>query len=719
MGVFFFDAFGSIQTFRYNGNNGQKSYLGFFLTISFILIMFFYCLYYAKRYINYEDIKVDEETERYQFSQDFILDEDFSFALKTNSILVDKLQDNTYFYIKAFYKKYENYIEVFDEELNIQDCNLQKWNLKNSDFESFKITNELCFNTTGLRLEGNKLFGNYSFVEVNFYLNLIELNYTHNSIIEETLTFHPIEILLKVIETKYNYNKLIQDDSRYLRYKLFNLDYMFRNEAEIYFSKDKLKILEENLLSEVYNELDFFDLKEIDRRIYHPLWAEYLSYFNESSTLRNLKSNKIMRMNEEHHDEEGEEEHDHNHEDEENNKIILQINLHPYDKSMTITYRRKRIIEYLSQLGGLFNFIIIMFSFICNQLNNQYFQYTATMNEFNKLKNSINHSTNQRLCIIEEEKEIEKDEYSKNELIRIRNEKNIINFNLNNNSKISNSSINNSVNFKPLLKLNENSDNLQTKKEKNIKKESEKLNFGLNQIEPSGVGVDSIDNNSLNLNFKSRSKPNLNLNGEFTLHSDKKYLSSGNVRNYNHLSHLNSNKIIKFNKNSILKNRNFVEVFNEIKEEANISKIFDESKIKNLNKEKSTSMVDKKKLKKEEDEKDGRKFKSRDLIMKMFNKVFHEKEIKFSYINFLFLKTIFKLKNPILDYLFSNFECCWKNKIKKELVENVEEYLYYILDIKEYLPLYFGNKFLQKTLSTKEQINCLENLDFVNKMLFL
>jgi len=88
-----------------------------------------------------------------------------------------------------------------------------------------------------------------------------------------------------------------------------------------------------------------------------------------------------------------------------------------------------------------------------------------------------------------------------------------------------------------------------------------------------------------------------------------------------------------------------------------------------------------------------------------------------SYCNFLCIKTLFRIS--FLDCIFMKTNCWKENKIKQELIKKIEEYFNVVFDIKEYLPLYFTNKFLRKKLLMEEQINCLEKLDFFQRKTLL
>ena len=705
MSIFYLDAFGNFLTFKYNGHYKQKSYLGIVFTFIFIFMMCFFTMFYIKRYINYEDIQVYEITNKYQLSQGLILNDDFSFALNSYSEKIDDLSSNKYFYMKSYYKKYENHKEVNSQVINLEKCSKDKWKLKNSDYTDYELTNETCFNFIDLELGGNKMFGNYSNIEVNFYLNFKIGEFEYNKMVEAEISENPKQILTKLIETKYNYEDENHQESSFLRHKEFKIDYEFFTEIDFYFSEDKFKVLKDNLFIEEFNEINFFNLKEIEKTYNHPpVWNKYREvYFGND--LPNFKIDSSIIPNEE---------------KEESNRKILQFNLYSHDKSETTTYTRKRLVEYVSQLGGLFNFLFIIFSFICSLMNQQYFKYKIVIDEMKKLNESKSIKTQINEKIREESKV---NEVKENNIDYFNNEKSENIGNLKNESKLimnensSSFSSESNVNFKfnqlndksvsnKLIKMNMKSNDASILNESNIYNKRER-NYSFHLQEE--INNQSKLGNVLNLN-EEREKENYcvkNRNSKKELMSFKDKNIETNISPEQKVQQLLSTN--NLNNNVKEKEPCNKKILNELKQKNSISnnqefnkQIFKNSSAK-LNSHKS------------HDIKKNIELNSNHDFIKKLNSLSNKKFL--SYCNFLCIKTLFRIS--FLDCIFMKTNCWKENKIKQELIKKIEEYFNVVFDIKEYLPLYFTNKFLRKKLLMEEQINCLEKLDFFQRKTLL
>lgn len=476
------DGFGSTIGFKHNSNFTNKSTLGVCFTFIFLAILSFFLAFYGKRYLNSEEMVVESLDVRYEESQNLTLNNSLVYAFRSEYDGLFNDADNEIFTLKSYYIKVVKGKTVTKRELEKVNCSSYDWSYTQTQYDNLDLKNGLCFNTTGLQINGSRQTNNYSYIRNEFYLNFGNDAEANNSLLEY-LDNNPANINFHMLDTIFTYNSTFQGSVKYMKTigeVLYN-DLLLN--SDVYFSVNTLRKVKDNLFYESYE-------------------AEYQFGYNSRYSRYAIKQVG-------------------------DGQPSVSFNILAGPSSRTLTYKRKPISEYISQLSGLVNFAMIIFYAISYFVNCNYFQYNYILKEINLMIK--NQKEKER---IESGKELTSNIFLHN----MRSKRDLANSN--NNTKIKS---NNVVSF--VNKNNNNVNNDLNKKHLVTKS----VNNGL-----------SINNSNVNINYNISKRNYTNLNENSQMESPLNINNPVNTSNIqSNKNNSNVNASLKLKRNNINSNDGF------------------------------------------------------------------------------------------------------------------------------------------------------------------
>jgi hypothetical protein len=165
-----FDLFGSTVGFKFENQNIKRSYLGLFMSFTFLCIACALLIYFGKNFMNLEVIYQNTSDYRFSTSQNILLNSSFVFGLSSS---IDDIKGSDIFNITVKYYEVKKNLIVNESVIPLESCNNYNWNNNTiSTAQLLDTSNLTCYNVTNLRLNGNPMSDDYSFIDIKYYLKL-------------------------------------------------------------------------------------------------------------------------------------------------------------------------------------------------------------------------------------------------------------------------------------------------------------------------------------------------------------------------------------------------------------------------------------------------------------------------------------------------------------------------------------------------------------------
>jgi len=208
--IFDFDIYSKRISFYYNTKEKIGSFLGFVLTIIYVMSIIMLSFYYCIRLLKRKDIIIHDSTMYAQGIPNFDINQNllyFAFGLEdpiTNSRYID---ETIYLPIIYFIKmKKENGTLVTKNKimLNVERCNVSKFGEKyESLFDQNELNNSYCLQNFNLTLSGGFKYDKFSYIRIKIQpcINSTENNFhcKPQNIIDSYLSSAYFSILIKDI----------------------------------------------------------------------------------------------------------------------------------------------------------------------------------------------------------------------------------------------------------------------------------------------------------------------------------------------------------------------------------------------------------------------------------------------------------------------------------------------------------------------------------------
>lgn len=519
-----FDMFGTTLGFRSNNHFYKKSCLGLCLTFSFFLVVLFLVIYFGIRYFKLDAVVENVMNYRYQDSQNITINDSFVFEFKSNLDILYGLSDNnnTYFYSTFEYIKVENSKEIGRVHVKKRNCKELDWTLYDVDHNIYNALNGICYNANNLLLQGNSQSANYSYFEAKFYLNYTK-DEKHNQHIERILQQQDIMITYHMVDTVYRYNTQFQGPKRFLRFRQLPMLKQETSIENLYISVNDIQILHENFFGNTYDHQYFFSLNSYDYLV---------SSFNPEDP------------------------------------YLISFRLYSSEITKVDIFSPKTLTQYISELSGIVNLIMMIFMGISSYFNNHSLNYSLLKKQLDIVNNNpiegffnLEENIEKGSKEAEEGKEVKQ---TKNNYVSIKEW-------LNNSSfKSPGKQISfqaesppiqmksENINMHQLLKLEENAKGME--EETPVRKESqnktpERINLNIERPE---------NENIQNVAFKKMNNKIIVLRNDECMRKSKDEFGQFNLNNTNNCNNNSNDLINKINRNNKNEKKEIINIINDL-----------------------------------------------------------------------------------------------------------------------------------------------------------
>lgn len=389
-GFYKLDVFGSVTGIRYSGHHRLRTNLGGFMSVLLIVVSLITIGFFGNLYLSGSQISQGIYELKFWNSQNFIISNDFQFALNTkydNKTQGDFCGD--FWKLEMFYINYDfKKNSLYKTPLNYTKCQRESWKEVTDQFDFFGLDKAICANANGLEISGNINTKNFRFIRLTYTLNIDINNEAHNECIKSEInsSFFPISTLY-FKEGVFEITGKQSKPAFYINSVAINIAYDNVKDLDILISQDELKINEDRL---------FFTVPILTQ-------AYVIQDYREKVSLRTP-----------------------------NQPHSLSINLISSQKRKIITINFMGFAEMLARIGGIMQSILGIF-FIINYVRNY---WVFELNQFNTLFNQLENDFNLKSTFIPLRNKIE------NSLANFRNDNDMNNC-LNIMSHISHKNINN------------------------------------------------------------------------------------------------------------------------------------------------------------------------------------------------------------------------------------------------------------------------------------
>lgn len=320
------DYCGSIVGIMYNGNRRYKSLIGGILTMIAISGILAVAVYYFNIFFSQKTAKMSLENIKYYEPPNLNISKDFIFAVMMqyhgiNTFMNDKVKVDA-FYVKTESKKTQQ------EKVSSVPC-VQADYQNDSLYKSLELNKAVCFNISGIELEGANVNNVFSYFQIRFLLCIDDGNCYPK---EHLNTFFQDNKPLAIV---YFLDSTFQINNKKERCKTFinsvdvNITYNNAKSTNIYFSKNKMKV-DDNYF--------FSTSPKINERFMIDTFRDLVSVRTEEQT----------------------------------EALIINFMSSKNEQIINITYMQ--LSELLANIGALVNVIILFLSSIGNFINHYYFQ---------------------------------------------------------------------------------------------------------------------------------------------------------------------------------------------------------------------------------------------------------------------------------------------------------------------------------------------------------
>lgn len=307
------------------------------------MALLFFCLFFfGKKYLNNEIIYQEMNEQRFQNSQNITLNDTFVFALSSSLVNINQ-ESNDYFFVSIRYLKYENKKLISEVFLNSQNCNVYDWSLTDAQYIELKISEFLCFNTTGIVLDGNFMSQNYSYIDIKYFVNLDGNIVEDNRKLKFLINEAPV-VNFQMIDTTYSYNSSFKGAEKFLIFKQLDLIPSSSSIVYMFFNVNEAKYFGENLFGESYESRYDFSMRDYDY------------YFKPFEI---------------------------------NNPYVVNFKFFSSLSTLRFKFTPKSISEYLSELGGFVNLTMILFFAFSNYFNNLHFNYILVKSQIDLINENF------------------------------------------------------------------------------------------------------------------------------------------------------------------------------------------------------------------------------------------------------------------------------------------------------------------------------------------
>jgi len=216
--IFDFDIYSKRISFYYNAKEKIGSFLGFVLTIVYIMSIIFLSFYYCIRLLKRKDIKIHDSTMYSQGIPNIDINQNllyFAFGLEDPTSNSRYIDETIYLPIIYFIKmEKENGLLVTKKKvmLNLERCNASKFGEKyQSLLDQNELNNSYCLQNFNLSLSGGFKYDQFSYIRIKIQpcINSSENNFhcKPQNIIDTYLSSAYFSILIKDIGLNpLNYN---------------------------------------------------------------------------------------------------------------------------------------------------------------------------------------------------------------------------------------------------------------------------------------------------------------------------------------------------------------------------------------------------------------------------------------------------------------------------------------------------------------------------------
>lgn len=336
------DLFGSTIGFKTGDDFRKRSYLGLCFTFAFIGMLFFFLFYFGSKYINKDIIYQETTNLRFQNSQNITLNDTFVFGL-SSSLQGLNQEKNDYFYVEIRFLKYVNKLKTEEIYLKSVNCNVYDWSLTDSQYIEFKIDQFLCFNTTGLKLDGNFMSQNYSYLDIKYFVNLTENLEDNNRKLLFLEKEAPV-VSFQMVDTMYRYNSSFKGKEKFLLFKQLDLIPASSSIAYLFINVNQAKFNKDNFFGGDAEELYDFSMKEYD-------------YYFMPFTIKN--------------------------------PYVVNYKIFSSLSTFQFSFTPKSFTEYISELGGFINLSMIVFFAASNYFNNFHFNYILVKSQIDLINDNF------------------------------------------------------------------------------------------------------------------------------------------------------------------------------------------------------------------------------------------------------------------------------------------------------------------------------------------
>lgn len=337
-----FDLFGSTIGFKVDNHNIKRSYLGLCFSASFLCLISFFLVYYGKKFLNLEIIYQNTSDFRFITAQNILLNDSFVFGLSTSldNISSDRIMNITVKHFEIVNNQVSSEIPV-----DLVDCNSYNWSNSSSTSDKLIDTDNLtCYNVTNLRLRGNYMSNNYTYIDIKYYLKLTGSDEEDDANAQYLIETEPV-VTLNMIDTVYRYNSTFMGGRKYISYRQLNIVPKTTTIARLFVNVNQAYFFYNSLLGKNFEVQ--YDFSINDSRY------SFVTFRKDKPFLANFRL---------------------------------------FSSSTTIQYSftPKTFTEYVSELGGFLNISMLFFYSIINYFNHFHLNYMLVRKQLDLINSNHN-----------------------------------------------------------------------------------------------------------------------------------------------------------------------------------------------------------------------------------------------------------------------------------------------------------------------------------------
>lgn len=318
------DFLGTSTILRYNGYTSYRSRFGGFLSTLLILLGSIIFFFFMIKYLSKNEYYIFVDSNLNNLDKPYPLSDKFRLAIHTQFDGEFQFRDDLFEIEPKFIYSNPKLKQYQEFHLTISSCNHTSWDFVNKEFEKNDIKSARCVDAKGAKLTKEVL--NWDSLYVSLRVKLKQDNKElENSIKSQILESLP-QVIVYIIDSYYTIDKAIETKYQINKWAM-NITYDKMKESVVKYSDDKKIAYRDNLISQSSEEDFMFTINSITH-----------------DSADRSKSNSLL----------------------------YKIDFYMADRYKIVKIEYSKMTDFISQVGGSLNFMLICFQIFTSFFNNAF-----------------------------------------------------------------------------------------------------------------------------------------------------------------------------------------------------------------------------------------------------------------------------------------------------------------------------------------------------------